>query len=262
MSPRDFSERDIHLALDGELPADDLPAFDAWLETNPEMKARRDRFLSDRDLMRGRFASVLDEAVPPRLVSTVGGAGAARRWRIAAAAAAIFVVGGLSGYIVGSTARVPAVSPNLQLAENAIDAHVIYAAEKLHVVEVGADQRQHLVTWLSKRIGIPLVAPDLAAQGYELIGGRLLPAAGDRTAAQFMYQDASGNRISLYVTRDPTNRETGFLMAEERGARALYWLDDGYGCAVTGNAPQEVLLAVANEAYRQLLQEMGEHRSG
>ena len=264
MTARDFSERDIHLSLDGELPADEVTAFESWLAANPEMNARRDRFLADRDLMRASFAGMIDEPVPAHLTAVVASDRPRKRplhWRLAAAAV-IVVTGGLTVYLLGMSGWRPSVNPNAQLADNAIAAHVIYAAEKLHVVEVGADQRDHLVSWLSKRIGIPLVAPDLDAQGYELIGGRLLPAAGERTAAQFMYQDASGNRISVYVTRDPSNKETGFRILEERGARALYWLDDGYGCAITGTAPQEVLLTVANEAYKQLLQGMSEHTGG
>ena len=40
MTRRDFSERDIHMALDGELPGDERAAYDAWLDANPEMKAQ------------------------------------------------------------------------------------------------------------------------------------------------------------------------------------------------------------------------------
>ena len=44
MTRRDFTERDIHMALDGELPADELADYQAWLDGNPEMKARSTRF--------------------------------------------------------------------------------------------------------------------------------------------------------------------------------------------------------------------------
>jgi anti-sigma factor RsiW len=138
------------------------------------------------------------------------------------------------------------------LARNAIIAHRIYSAEKLHVVEVGADQKEHLVGWLSRRVGLTLMAPDLSAQGYELIGGRLLPADGG-TAAQFMYQSADGQRVSLYVTSDKGEQDTGFRLYEGDPIRAFYWVDEGYGCAIAGAAPAAKLLAVANLAYRQLL---------
>jgi anti-sigma factor RsiW len=262
MTMREYSERDIHLALDGELPQDERAAYERWLETKPDMQAKSRRYEADRDLLRGAVAGILDEPVPDRLAKIVAGerpsaSNSSRpwRWRMAAAAL-IFAAGGLSGYFLGASGWRPVNGTAIQLADGAIAAHAIYAAEKLHVVEVGADQKEHLVGWLSKRIGVTLVAPDLSAEGFELIGGRLLPAAATKTAAQFMYQDRTGNRISLYVARDSSNTETGFRLLEEGDTRALYWLDDGYGCAVAGNLPEEVLVKVADTAYRQLLQGM------
>ena len=73
MIRRDFSERDIHMALDGELPADERAAYDAWLDANPEMKARSARFTADREALRSAFAGVLDEPVPARLRKVVLG---------------------------------------------------------------------------------------------------------------------------------------------------------------------------------------------
>jgi anti-sigma factor RsiW len=261
MTMREYSERDIHLALDGELPQDERAAYERWLETKPDMHAKSRRYEADRDLLRGAVAGVLDEPVPDRLTKIMAGEtrpasrNSAQRWRMAAAAL-IFAAGGLGGYLLGASGWRPVNGTAIQLADGAIAAHAIYAAEKLHVVEVGADQKEHLVGWLSKRIGVTLVAPDLSAEGFELIGGRLLPAAATKTAAQFMYQDRTGNRISLYVARDSSNTETGFRLLEEGETRALYWLDDGYGCAVAGNLPEEVLVKIADTAYRQLLQGM------
>jgi anti-sigma factor RsiW len=165
----------------------------------------------------------------------------------------ILVVGGIGGFWAGRVASSPPGSETgAQIADRAIAAHVIYAAEKLHVVEVGADQKDHLVGWLSKRVGLRLVAPDFTSEGYNLVGGRLLPAA-HRTAAQFMYQDESGARISLYVTDDPGRADIGFRFMQEEGARAYYWIDDGYGCAIAGTASEAKLKTLAGLAYRQLL---------
>ncbi|HEV2900490.1 MAG TPA: anti-sigma factor [Pseudaminobacter sp.] len=262
MTSREFTERDIHLALDGELPADERAGYERWLDAHPDMKARSGRYQADSDLLRGALAGVLDEPVPDRLAKIMTGEAPPVRnsapppWRMAAAAALIFAVGGLGGYFLGISGWRPVDATAAQLADGAIAAHAIYAAEKLHVVEVGADQKEHLVNWLSKRIGVTLVAPDLTANGFELIGGRLLPAAATKTAAQFMYQDRTGNRVSLYVARDASSTETGFRLLEEGDTRALYWLDDGYGCAIAGNLPEKDLLAIANSAYRQLLEGM------
>jgi anti-sigma factor RsiW len=253
MMNRDFSERDIHLALDGELPADERHAFERWLQANPEMKARWTRYEADRARLRETLGPVLQEPLPAALTGTVARpreTPQAGTWWRAAAAAVIFAVGGAAGYAVGQGGWFgPASAPD-HLAGQAIAAHLVYAAEKLHVVEVPADQHDHLVGWLSNRLGTKLVAPDFTAEGYSLVGGRLLPA-GDRGAAQLMYEDARGDRISLYIARDPTQRKTGFQLRQEDKGCAFYWLDEGYGYVVAGTSSEDTLLALANLAHRQ-----------
>ncbi|HHZ08826.1 MAG TPA: anti-sigma factor [Rhizobiales bacterium] len=256
MTVRPFTDHDIHLSLDGELPAEEREEFEAWLERNPDKKALRDRYVEDRERLRRALAGVVDEELPERLARFgIDGPSPTRAWswgRVAAGIA-LFAAGGALGYLAGAYAPPPGGNGAAQVAERAIEAHVIYSAEKLHVVEVGADQKDHLVGWLSKRVGTTLVAPDFSASGYELVGGRLLPA-DSRAAAMFIYQDATGARISLYVVRDPGAPDTGFKLREELGACALYWLDGGYGYAVTAtNMSGETLRALAGTAYQQLL---------
>ncbi|MGO4835683.1 anti-sigma factor, partial [Rhizobiaceae sp. 2RAB30] len=67
MTDRPFSDRDIDLALDGELPAEERAGFEAWLEADPDMKVRYARFADDAARLRDALASVVDEAVPERL---------------------------------------------------------------------------------------------------------------------------------------------------------------------------------------------------
>jgi anti-sigma factor RsiW len=73
MSRRDFTERDIHMALDGELPEEERADFDAWLDVNPEMRARSVRFEADRTRLRDTFAGVLEEPAPDRLTKLIVG---------------------------------------------------------------------------------------------------------------------------------------------------------------------------------------------
>jgi anti-sigma factor RsiW len=256
MNNRHFDERDIHLALDGELPEEERHAFSSWLDANPDMKARHERFAGDAAALRAALHPVMAEPVPPKLRAMVESAAPAPKgsWLArAAAAAAILVVGLGIGYLAGNLAAGPARTPAVRMAYDALEAHLVYAAEKLHVVEVGADQKDHLVGWLSKRVGTRLVAPDLEGLGYSLIGGRLLPAE-EGVAAQFMYQDQAGLRVSIYVSQGAGASETGFRLYEHDGARAFYWLEDGFCYAVAGALPEQPLLGIANEAYRQLLQ--------
>ena len=159
-------------------------------------------------------------------------------WKPALAASLVLASAAL-GYYAGVSRQQVEQGRDAAIIERALQAHVMYSAEKLHVVEVGADQKDHLVGWLSKRVGTPF-------------GGRLLPAA-EKPAAQFMYQDRQGMRVSLYVTPDTGKAETGFRLYEEDGARAFYWLDGGFCYAVAGAIPEKTLLDITNSAYRQLL---------
>lgn len=163
--------------------------------------------------------------------------------------------GGLAGN--GARQRAPGADapPSgtpASLAHRAALAHRVYAPEVRHPVEVGADQQEHLVAWLSKRLGTPLHPPRLAPLGYELVGGRLLP--GDNgPVAQFMYTDASGQRLTLYVSSGQAgNRDTGFRYARDGGLSVFYWIDGSYGYALSGALGKAELSQIANAVYEQL----------
>ena len=103
--------------------------------------------------------------------------------------------------------------------------------------------------WLSRRLGRPLSAPDLSTFGYRLMGGRLLPGNGS-AAAQLMYDDASGKRLTLYV-RAAEGSETAFRFQREGDTSSFAWIDQGFGFAVTGMAPREELLPIAEAVYHR-----------
>jgi anti-sigma factor RsiW len=146
-----------------------------------------------------------------------------------------------------------AADASAALAYRAAVAHATYSPEVRHPVEVGADQEAHLVSWLSKRLGTQLRAPQLEAVGYSLVGGRLLP--GERgPAAHFMYQCNRGTRVTLYVRSDMgSNRSTAFRYAREGSVGVFYWVDGRSGYALSSSdISKEDLLNVANAAYQQL----------
>jgi anti-sigma factor RsiW len=256
MNARSFTDRDIHLALDGELPEDERAAYQMWLEANPDMKAKSLRFAADNAALRNLFAGVLEEPVPSRLVTAVNGDGPKRKqapqwWRMAAAAA-LLIAGGLGGYFAGASGLGLGSGDDDRMAELAIAAHQTFAADKNRPVEVDGSDQAYLTGWLSKRTGLTLVAPDLTKNGFTLLGGRLVPANGS-TAALMLYADAEGNRISVYVVAEGTERSKGTYTLASGGPEAVYWQDEGYGCAIVGTLPPEQMGVVAKDAYKQLL---------
>jgi anti-sigma factor RsiW len=137
-------------------------------------------------------------------------------------------------------------------AKRAAVAHIVYAPEVRHPVEVGADQEPHLVAWLSKRLGTQLRIPHLNGIGYALVGGRLLPGE-QGPAAQFMYQDGQGQRLTLYVRSNREHsRVTAFRFAQDGNVRIFYWVDRGLGLALSGEIEKDELLRVATAVYQQL----------
>lgn len=161
-----------------------------------------------------------------------------------------------SPHTAAPSAALAAATPAGRFAQQAAVAHAVYQPEKRHPVEVDASQQEHLVQWLSKRLDRPLKVPDLHAQGYHLVGGRLLP--GDSGArAQFMYQTEQGQRITLYLgaLAPPAVREhasAAFQYSDESGVPCFYWTEDGFAYALSGALPRAALLTLATAAHRQL----------
>ncbi len=68
-----------------------------------------------------------------------------------------------------------------------------------------------------------------------------------------MYQDAQGQRLTLYVrTNREHNQETAFRFAQEGNVRVFYWIDRGLGYALSGEIRKEDLLRVATAVYQHL----------
>jgi anti-sigma factor RsiW len=121
-------------------------------------------------------------------------------------------------------------------------------SEMRHPVEVGAAEEEHLVKWLSKRLGRALQAPKLDAFGFHLMGGRLLPA-DDVAAAQFMYEHEDGRRLTLYL-RVGEGEETAFRFQQMGETATFAWVDQGCGFALTAAADRAQLLPIAEAVYR------------
>jgi anti-sigma factor RsiW len=169
-----------------------------------------------------------------------------------AAAALLFLVIGAAGGWYARDTMVTSRQEQNAMVRPAVRAHNIYVAERRHPVEVRAEE-EHLVRWLSNRLRMPLKTPDLQPAGFKLMGGRLLPTERG-VACQFMYEDAQGRRLTLYIRNDlPGNRETAFQFGQdEGGVGVFYWIDGSKGYAITGQMSREDLLTIAKKVYDQL----------
>ena len=255
MSELPVNEADLQAYADGRLTAERRALVEAWLATRPEEVERVAAYQRLGKEVRTAYEAMLSEPVPERLAQA-----ATRRfaWRQAAAIAGWIALGVALGAPAGWQLRperpvAQAAPEGTLIARRAAVAHATYSPEVRHPVEVGADDEQHLVNWLSKRLGIKVRAPKLDEAGMSLVGGRLLPGENG-PVAQFMYQSQNGKRLTLYVRTEAShNRETAFRYARENNVGVFYWIDRevGYACA-SADLSKDELLRVANLVYKQL----------
>ena len=259
-----ITEADLHAYVDGQLAPERLADMQAYLAQHPPEAERLHVYRAQTRSLRTLFAPVLAETLPPRLVQAALPRAPWYGQRLAAGVAIAVVSAASAWFVRGHVDQTLALAPMAPLvAEPALTgfalraavAHVVYSPEVRHPVEVSADQEQHLVAWLSKRLGAAVTVPSLQPIGYALLGGRLLP--GDSgPVAQFMYADASGQRLTLYVTHEapklPNQPETAFRFGQDGKVNVFYWVDKSFGYALSGSIAKPELTRVANEVYRQL----------
>jgi anti-sigma factor RsiW len=241
------------------------------MSQNSNFSDSTDKQVSDASLdaaLRDLHRNVLTQPLPEpmvqaamRLQSVQRSQRRTRKWSaIAASMLLAFGVGWLSN--AQWQMRAPAVGAGAELAardfvRQAGLAFVVYQPEKRHPVEVLASEQDHLVQWLSKRLERPLQIPHLDAQGFMLVGGRLLP--GDLGArAQFMFQNAEAQRVTLYLGAIDKGRAgeaaqtTQFRLETSEPVPSFYWADQGFGYALSGQVDRQTLMALADAVYQQL----------
>jgi len=244
---KQITESDLHAYVDVRLSASDRAEVDAYLADHPEDAERVKAWREQSSALRALYDPILDEQVPAELAAIPP----RPAWHRYALAASFFVVGIAMGWIA-KTALVPGTQTPLSLPRQAAIAHVVYAPEVRHPVEVPAADEEHLVRWLSKRLGKDLQAPHLGPLGYDLVGGRLL-SGPQGPVAHFMYQDARGQRLTLYVSKTRGEpRDTAFRYSQEDRVSVFYWVDGNFGYALSGEIGREQLLKIANVVYKQL----------
>ena len=245
------SEDELHAYVDGLLPADRRAAVEAALAADPDLAATVSAWSAQNDAIRSAFPleapreddrSIARPVIRPRLPYAL----------IAASVAGAFVLGAAAGFGFGRIDSEPTpIAAVDRIAKASRANYVVYSGEVRHPVEVKADEKDHLVAWLGKKLGGELRAPDLTAQGFQLVGGRLV-TYGDAPGAMLMYQDDSGARLTMLTARNDNNGQTGFRFDRTGDVNTFYWIDGPFGFAISGAVARERLETVADAIYAQI----------
>ncbi|MEX8518080.1 MAG: anti-sigma factor [Leptothrix sp. (in: b-proteobacteria)] len=274
----------LHAYVDGQLDAVAQARVEQRLQHDEPARLAVAQWLAQREQLQALQREVMNEPVPPKMLATLRSLERRQsRWPLSSPwtqglAASLLLALGLSAGWIGHRELGAPSTPVLAslpgevgraIAHDAIAAHVVYAPDVRRPVEIGADQQELLLRWLSKRLGRSLKLPLLADLGWHLVGGRLL--SGDTRGAaparaQFMYENAGGQRLTLYLSVlagtassaagpnpaiDPNGAAAAFGYASEGATQSFYWTADNFGYALVGELPREVLHRVVNEVYAQ-----------
>jgi anti-sigma factor RsiW len=244
-----ISEDELHAYADGVLPADRVAAVEAYLAADAETAARVNAWRQQATLIRARWQPVTEEPIPDRLRLERIALRASGLWRkISAAALIAFVAGGVAGWFAHEFAGVSRDQEIARaVADAALEAHRLYINEVRHPIEVRANE-EHLLRWLSRRVGSPVRAPDLSEEGLKLLGGRLLPGPKSPTAL-IMYEGSGGERVTVTCTRAGNEGSTSFYWRKAGEIGALAWVEGGLAFVVAGPAQRERLDRVARRVY-------------
>lgn len=250
--------------LDGELDAAEARSVEAMLETDPALQAELDALIAADALANDQFDAQLDQPVPLALAQKIKalpvGSPPSRPasrpvWGALAAGLALFMFGGMGGYVLKDR-----ISPaGLQVAQagwlnDIADYHAIYASQQRHLVEVGADESDHLKAWLGASVGADFSIPDLTGFGLTFEGGRLLVANG-KPVAQLMYRQADGTVIALCLQSIPdgdTSSPPAFRQQTIKGFDFVSWQGGGAAYVVVGPGGHSGLAEIAAQAAREV----------
>ena len=255
----EITETQLLAYVDNQLGDVERAAVERYLAAHPGKAAEVALWQRQNEALTALFPPMDGESVPARLdpAKLKRSVAANDNFRLGqiAAALVLVVLGGFVGW-TGRDAVTPVEAASDRLIESAVTAHALYVAENRHAVEVGADDREHLTSWLSSRVTQPITPPDLSAEGFTLVGGRLLPpadVAGSGPAAQLMYENAAAERVTVYITAALPDKADASEFTSRASLEAFYWANDRITCTVVSDLPEAEMQVVARKVYQQLM---------
>ena len=221
----------------------------------PEVAGKIERW-RHRDLaLRAVLGAYSFGGTATRSPSLLGAPGDGLAWTAMAAAVVVaFGLGGGHGYLGRSLLKPPLAFVTVDalwpmLRREARDIYLTYVREVRHPVEVGADEREHLINWLGNRIERPIYR---ARSSPRWVSGSwadgCCPSIG-RPGAMLMYENAQGDRATILLARNTGARDTRVPVFRGRRRQYFRWIDGPLAYAISGFLDRGALEEISRAVY-------------
>ena len=248
VSERPISEEDLNAYVDGFLGPERRTRVERYLADHPHVAERIAGWQAANEALRDAVAWKGEEPVPATLSAARLAEARLRQrstpWRMAAGVMIAIGIGAGAGWIAhtpGTGSGIASVAMEASMAQR------VFATDPLHAVEFSVDEQPELLRWASLRLGRAVAPPDLSKAGYRLLGGRIV-ATEHGAGCMFLYQSATGIRISLFV-RPMHNVDMNAKMrpVHEADTAGFVWSRNGMGFGLVSSDPIPPLHQLADQ---------------
>jgi anti-sigma factor RsiW len=237
-SLNDSDELQLSAYCDGELDPVSAIAFERRLADDAALKAQYDRLLSLRRAVRSLPQADLPPGLRDRIQSAIDAEGPKpavsprtsprqRSWSLQAlAAAAVF------GAVIASSVMltIERYDQRQQVAGEVVAGHIrsLMAPQPF---DIASSDRHTVKPWFTSRLPVSPQVPDLAAQGFALLGGRV-DVVGHDPVATIVYKHAA-HTLSLTTLR------SGQSVSEQAiaGYNVRSWTDADFTYVAVSDLP-------------------------
>ncbi|MEM6694758.1 MAG: hypothetical protein AAF626_08865 [Pseudomonadota bacterium] len=240
---------ELHAYLDGELDPTEAADLEERIDAMPVAQELLAQLAAQKDLVADALEALdptVDNlqtiALEKKLARTLAAKAAHTpvhspyaAWRAPLQAAAVVAIATVGWWAYTTSPPDPfgTTTPALNTASlgdtvpefvsEAVGAHRVFAEDSEHAVEFAAASVDDAAGWFSEKLGARVTAPNYDNLGMELVGARLL-GTKEGPMAQYLYEDAEGNRLSLTVAKHPVDRPEHDLQTVNYPDRtAGYW---------------------------------------
>jgi anti-sigma factor RsiW len=147
-----------------------------------------------------------------------------RRLAFAMAACFVLAVGGLSWSIMMPSSRHIA-DPSIQLADAVESDHVRSLLNLDHLTDVLSSDKHTVKPWFAGKLPFAPPVPDLASDGFPLIGGRL-DVIEHQTVAALVYKKDK-HLINLFIWPTGSGAAPYETITTPRGYHIIHWIANG-----------------------------------